>query len=353
MRLNCRCLMRGLPIWRPSLTDSNPIDRPSMSRVPSSGSGRAHAVFIFNHRFERNLDKLDTLYADRFPERTHLMPFARSDRSDVYCVHETSWQFSGHVAQGAAAYIDDAATHYVFISDDLILNPSLNADNIVRELGLDADTGYIKSLAPLDAQRYRWHRALPATIALRRNGGGFDWRVELPPEDEARAKFRDMGLVDSLPRLHSAGEAIDALRKLLPAAGYLTAPWAVKLYGRPSDYPLLMGYADFFVVPAAAIRRFAHLCGVFAALDIFAEVAVPTALALACDRVVTELVPGERFVDPEAQRLLDRPWQGVEFWDPAQTPAFAKRFGNQLSRLIDDFPPDMLYVHPVKLSQWR
>lgn len=324
-----------------------------MRPATSARMARAHAVFIFNHRFERNLDKLDTLYANRFPERTHLMPFARSDRADVCCIHETSWQFSGHVAQGAHAYIDDAATHYVFISDDLILNPALTADNIVRELGLDTDTGYIKSLAPLDAQRYRWHRALPATIALRRNGDGFDWKAELPPADEVRAKFRDMGLVDAVPRLRGAGEAIDTVRRLLPAAGYLTAPWAVKLYGKPSDYPMLMGYADFFVVPAAAIRRFAHLCGVFAALDIFAEVAVPTALALACGQVVTELAPGERFVDPAARRLPDRPWKGVEFWDPAQTPAFAAQFDNQLRRLIDNFPRDTLYVHPVKLSQWR
>lgn len=315
-------------------------------------AGRAHAVFIFNHRFERNLDKLDALYGARFPQRTYLMPFARSERADVCRINETSWHFSGHVAQGAASFVNGDATHYVFISDDLIVNPRLDAANIARKLGLDASTGYIKSLAPLDALRYEWHRALPASIALRRNGDGFDWRAELPPAEEARAKFAAMGLADRMPTLRSIGEAKRALGKLLPAAGYLTAPWAVKLYGKPTDYPLLAGYADFFVVPAEAIHRFVHLCGVFAALDLFAEVAIPTALALACDRVTTELVPGERFDVPSPRRLPDRPWRGVEFWDPAETPVFAARFGNDRQRLVDDFPPDHLYVHPVKLSQW-
>jgi hypothetical protein len=313
----------------------------------------ASAVFIFNHRFERNIGKLDEIYGERFPKRTYLMPFARSERADVCRITESSWQFSGHVAQGAAAFIDDEATHYVFISDDLILNPRIDAWNIARELSLDASTGYIKSLAPLDSVRYQWHRSLPASIALRRNGDGFDWRAELPPEEEARAKFAGMGLQDHPSKMRSLSEAKHALTKLLPAAGYLAAPWAVKLHGKPSDYPLLMGYADFFVVPAEAIRRFTHYCGVFAALDIFAEIAVPTALALAVDLVKTELKPGERFNDPLAARQPDFEWQGIEFWDPAETPVFAARFGNDRDRLMKEFPEEYLYVHPVKLSQWR
>lgn len=315
--------------------------------------GRASAVFIFNHRFERNLDKLDAMYGARFPKRTYLMPFARSDRVDVCRIQETSWHFSGHVAQGAASFVDGEATHYVFISDDLVVNPRLDAGNIVRELGLDATSGYIKSLAPLDSLRYDWHRALPASVALRRNGDGFDWRAELPPVEEANAKFAAMGLADHLPKLRSLGEARRAWRKMFPAAGYLTAPWAAKLYNTPTDYPLLAGYADFFVVPAGAIERFAHLCGVFAALDLFAEVAIPTALALAVDNVVTELAPGARFDDPAALRNPDRPWRGIEFWDPAETPVFAARFENDMQRLTNEFPDDYLYVHPIKLSQWR
>ena len=339
----------GWPIWRLFLRNIATTEIEAAQSVADNAS----AVFLFNHRFERNLDKLDALYADRFPRRTYLMPFARSERADVCAVHETSWHFSGHVAQGAASFIDDTATHYVFISDDLILNPRFNADNIIRELGLPSGAGYIKSLAPLDANRYAWHRALPATIALKRNGAGFDWRAELPPEDDARAKFAAMGLADHVPSIQSVAQARHILGTVLPAAGYLTAPWMAKLRGKPSDYPLLMGYADFFVVPASAIRQFAHLCGVFAALDIFAEVAVPTALALACDTVITEMMPGARFAEADAPRRADFPWQGTEFWDPAETPAFAARYGNEWQRLMKEFPEQWLYVHPVKLSQWR
>lgn len=316
-----------------------------------SDGTRVEAVFLFNHRFERNLDALDAIYAERFPRRAHLMPFARSERPDVVRVRETSWHFSGHIAQGAARFARPDATHYVFISDDLIVNPRLNAANIVGELGLGPGQAYIKSLASVDALRYRWWRALQATIALVRNGDGFDWRAELPPEAEAAAKIARMGVPLPPPALGSVERAM-ALPKLIEAVGYLSAPWAVRLRGTPTPYPLLGGYADFLVVPAEAMERFAHYCGVFAALDLFAEVAVPTALALAADEVVTELAYGEGFNGREPARRAGFRWRGLEFWRPGEATAFAGRHGNRVDRLLAEFPEDRLYVHPVKLSQW-
>jgi hypothetical protein len=314
---------------------------------------QVEAVFLFNHRFERNIGKLDEIYGERFPSRTYLMPFARSSRADVCGVYETSWHFSGHVAQGAHRFRRADASHYVFVSDDLILNPALHAGNIAEALGLDANTGYIKSLASIDASRYSWHRALQATIALRRNAAGFDYRAELPSPEDALERFRRLGIDMARPVFRSAAELRYALGTLPSRAGYLSMPWAARLHGKPSDYPLLGGYADFFVVPASAIDAFVHYCGVFAALDIFAEVAVPTALALAADRVVTELVPGEQFDDAAARRNPDVAFKGVEFWDPEETPAFGNRFGFSQERLLTEFPKDWLYVHPVKLSQWK
>lgn len=311
------------------------------------------AVFLFNHRFERNIAKLDDIYGERFPLRTYLMPFARSDRPDVVRVEETSWHFSGHVAQGAHRFRRPDVSHYVFISDDLILNPALDADNIVERLGLDERTGYIKSLASIDAQRYAWHRGVEATIALRRNGPGFDYRSELPPAEEARARYERIGIDMARPVFRSRAEALFAVTTLPKRAGYMSLPWAARFHGKASDYPLLGGYADFFVVPAAAIDAFVHYCGVLAALNIFAEVAVPTALALATEHVVTELAPGEGFWTPQARRNPDCSLKGVEFWDPAETPAFGQRFGFEQQRLLVEFPRDWLYVHPVKLSQWK
>jgi hypothetical protein len=64
-------------------------------------------------------------------------------------------------------------------------------------------------------------------------------------------------------------------------------------------------------------------------------------------------VAGGRFADPAAPRNPGRSWRGIEFWNPAETPAFAARFHNDMQQLTNEFPEDFWYVHPIKLSQWR
>lgn len=311
---------------------------------------RAAAVFIFNHKFEKNLPKLDAIYASRFAHRQFIMPFATSTDPRVLRIAESSWNFSGHVAQAGARIVRDGAiTHYAFISDDLVLNPEVNQDNLADLLRLAPSAGYIKSLTAADAVRYGWPWAGEAAMSIRKFGRGFDWRHELPPADEAQKRFEAMGLRFPFPRPNNMAEVAYSLLRMPRRS-----PWAFAMglgvTGRRADYPILCGYADFFVVPADALDRFVHYCGVFAAMNVFAEVAIPTSLALAVDQVVTELPLGEFFMKPVPARpgML----RGMELWDPDEIRGFADKHGHSLARLRDEFDPDWLYVHPVKISGW-
>jgi sulfur relay (sulfurtransferase) DsrF/TusC family protein len=73
-------------------------------------------------------------------------------------------------------------------------------------------------------------------------------------------------------------------------------------------------------------------------MNVFAEVAVPTALAFASERINTE-------------RDLDM--KGVEVWDKQQVEAFGEEHGYEIHTLLSRFPKDRLYIHPVKLSKWH
>lgn len=310
------------------------------------------AIFLFNHKYEPNVAKLEALYADRFSHRKYIMPFGtKTDK--VVPVYESSYRFSGHLSQAREGILDEEVTHYVIISDDLILNPALNETNITSELKLNPNSGYIKSLGSLDDLRYRWWRALMIVNDVHRFERYFDYKAELPPAADAKARFEAMGLRFPRPVPRSRKEWHFTLR-ILPTLLNRT-DWATiyTKHGMPAPYPLLCGYADFFVVPGAAMRTFLHYCGVFAALNVFAEAAVPTALALAVDHIVTELKPGELFDDRDAVREPDARYKGVEFWTGEEGTAFADRYGSDMARLTAEFPPDWLYVHPVKLSRWR
>lgn len=309
---------------------------------------RIAAVFLFNHRFEKNVDKLEAIYRDRFGSRRYIMPFTQVDDPRMVPVYETSWNFSGHLAQAWPHIRVEGATHYVVIADDLVLNPGLDENNLLERLGVGPRAGYIKSLASVDANRYRWYRALLESIRFDEGDPGFDRQAELPPADEARARFEAMGVPFRFPAPRTPRELRLTLHRFRPLVGtgnYLR--WA----RRRTSYPLLYGYADLLVVPAHAMLAFIHYCGVFAALNVFAEVAVPTALALAVDEIVTEMELGEHFEFP-GRRRADAAMKGVELWGASRIQAFADGVGYSLDRLAANFPKDRLYVHPVKLSRF-
>ena len=180
----------------------------------------------------------------------------------------------------------------------------------------------------------------------------FDYKKELPSPAEAQSRFESLGLQFPRPVPRSLAEWKFVLRDmpgLLPKTDWGTL---YTQHGKAAPYPLLCGYSDFFIVPGSVMERFLHYCGVFAALNIFAEAAIPTALTLAADKVVTELEIGEFFGDSTALRHANAKLHGIEFWKPGEAEAFAADFGNEMSRLKVEFPPEALYVHPVKLSRW-
>lgn len=313
--------------------------------------GKVCLVVVFNHRYEQNIQKLEGYYSPRFSRIRYVVPFAPISHPKAIRVVENGYTFGGHIAQASREYIEQGVSSYAFIADDLILNPRLNEDNLERELGVDSATGYIKSLAPLDPFRYRWHSAVNSTVDLLR--AGFNYENELPAASLARSRFERMGFKFFLGKPGIA----DMLWCIRHARS--VPLWAFKLMcmvGRESKYPLLFGYSDFVMVPSAAIHDFVHYCGVFSAMNMFAEVAIPTSLALAVDELRTELVRGEHF-DPKTSRHspvrnADSKLRGVEFWGGEGVP-FSERLNHDFKRLIEEFPADCLYYHPVKLSQWH
>jgi hypothetical protein len=310
-------------------------------------------VLVFNHRYEPNLDALDRIYGDRFSHRIHLMPFYGGDRPDVAKVYEASHHFQGFFAQAHSRLRRTRFKHYVFCADDLILHPSLNERNIVEALGLSAHGAYIKSFSGLDEDApawpylpaFRWEYAMPALVNLA-DKQGVDPK-ELPSFAEAVERFRFHGVGPG--RIHWA-----QLRQRWQVRSYFL--FLFYLYKRrqlrkrqkaantPQDrltdfpYPLAKGYADFFIVPGVALDRFCHLSGVLAAMDVFVEIAIPTALLLCCDEIVQE---------------KQTRWRGVAYWSLYDARVFAEKHNYEYATLVEQFEDDLLYVHPIKLSQWR
>ena len=103
-------------------------------------------------------------------------------------------------------------------------------------------------------------------------------------------------------------------------------------------YPLVGSYSDLIVVPEQIMPLFCQYCGAFAATRLFVEVAIPTSMVLSTEKVMT--IDQTRF--PNSLRLPR---------DKARD--FLPQFNYSYDELVANFPKDMFYVHPIKLSKWK
>ncbi len=331
-----------------------------MPKIPMLG--KVTLVVIFNHRYDRNIAVLERLYRDRFSSVYYLVPFYDGDHPNVIPVYENSYRYQGYIAQGFRSYFNDASQHYLFVADDLLLHPNIDENNYQEHFGLDQETSFVPE--PFEAHSLHNNETLRFEAYRHRGEEKFYWWRLI---DLASYRHRVAGLENAaeMPTYHEA-------RMLLEEHGYTTRPLKfTDLYGPfpPAtemgqrwrrawrhfkwlrhyrteyriDYPAVASFSDVVIVSKQAIRKFAHYCGVFAANGLFVEFAVPTALLLASRRVVTEPMLKKR---------------GCIYW--SYTEAEAKNyaqamepFGHELHRLMENFPADKLYIHPVKLSRWK
>lgn len=301
--------------------------------------GKVCLIVLFNHRFDKNIGVLEEMYRARFSNRYYLMPFYDGDYENVIPVYEGSYQFEGYIAQGFRDFYDESYEHYFVVADDMIIDPRINENNYKEYFGLDENTGYITDFYPLSEWSGGFERLENAMLSqiIHR---GVNSAEELPnPEDAfARAKekgFDDFGFKKNMVfngsfkynyRYWSSRSRIHLLARVL--LGITT-----KL-----DYPFMCAYSDIFIVSANAIKEFCKLCGVFAAVDLHVETALPTAMLLAQKKVNTNKELG---------------YKAHLMWDRGERKIVGDKFNWQVSRLTEKWEENTVCIHPIKLSQWK
>jgi hypothetical protein len=300
---------------------------------------------IFNHKFNKNIPVLEKIYRSRFCDLYYIVPFntesiqgINPDR--IIPVYETSYCFQGYITQAYESLKNEKYSHYIFIGDDQILNPKLNENNILTELGILENESYIKEIFPyheiangsLKDQSNKLYNILSAF----RINGGVSYEAEIPSYEAACEKCRHHGL---------------KIAKRLPLKFFLTRGYLHPKYlpltlvtlginrGFRLPYPLFKAYSDLIIIDKNSMEEFCRLSGVFAAMNIFVETAIPLAMVLACSTIRTE------------KKLMNH-YHGVENWDE-EIPRFEEKYRKDLDVLFDNWDESVLYYHPIKLSKWK
>ncbi len=309
--------------------------------------GKVALIIIYNHQYNKNIDVLEQMYKDRFSNIYHLVPFYRGEKTNVIPIYESSLYFQGYLSQGFNKYFKEDFIHYFFVADDLILNPAINEHNYSEHLKLSSNTCFIPDFITLHelsdwwaivGDAYNWNIKSP----------GVEAQNQLPDYEEAIEKFKQFGFTIKPLQFNQIWKTPSTFKDWVrPIASrhffshfFFTLRFVSSMLKHktfPVSFPIIGSYSDIFVISSDTIKQFCHYCGVFAATRLFVEVALPTSLVLSAKEIVTEKdlkLKGKALWTFEDYQLLDK-------------------FENSLNQLINEFPKDYLYIHPIKLSKWN
>ena len=125
------------------------------------------------------------------------------------------------------------------------------------------------------------------------------------------------------------------LKKALKGVYYLI--WG-RSKRRRELYPILWGYSDILIIEESAMMKFCTYCGCFAACDVFVEQAIPTALLLSAEKITTGAQIKKKMI----------PQLSIEMKSNME-----RKYNLNIKCLMDDFPSNLFFIHPIKLSQWK
>ena len=282
------------------------------------------------------------------------MPFCFPDKSvgaelarRVIPVFDDSYYFQGFMAAGYNTYRHEDASHYIFVADDLILNPEINEDNYASFFELGAKDSFVQNAynlkQPFDKRDWGHSKH---SFSFAPYAQGLDEAHKLPSVEEAIVKFKSLGYATQYVRARA--EASRILTKVLTGV-YVKLPrsqrfirWFNRIYKFKLSYPLVKGFSDLVIVPHNKIEKFCHYCGIWTGLKLYVEVAIPTTLVLLQEE--DEL----KFGQNSKYRVFNGHPQHLH---PFNLDLPQNKNIHTLDDLLAAFPREYLYIHPIKLSQ--
>jgi len=332
--------------------------RQSATKHILMNNDRTCLVVIYNHHHQKNIPVVRRIYRDRFSRVVQLMPFYTGDDPDVIRVFGNSFQFHAYIAQVRRELQAVPCDRYLFIGDDLVLNPRINESTLASLMQLDGDKCFFSEMHDVSRGVFVRGTMEAHNFGLLPQGIDRSALHGIPSYDEAFAILNRKGLMTST-----------RLARIQPTMQLFESPWSVNWYknykifrgrlwhlrealkyrlkAKTASYPVVFGYSDIFSIPRVYAEGFFDYLEIFASIRMFVELAIPTTLALHDWPMVQEkdlaLKPLNLWFPPDP-RLFKQKEQIIN--------QFASMANFRIDGLKQAFPRDYLYMHPVKLSQW-
>lgn len=311
-------------------------------------------IIFFNHNYQKNIEKLKQIYQERFDNIYFVIPFYEGEDPHIIPVYDNSHYFHGFLATAANRLKQFDFEKYFFVADDVLLNPKINQHNFKYFFSLEAPlSSFIANHFLLSNPKEKLpHRTfapfwngIPYALKFSLKVSGFELQRYLPSYQEAIGKLHANGLVfiKAIPKRIFFPRTFPRRRRLMDNLKELYHFFRLNIKhlkylfcSTNLKYPLVGGYSDIVIVDKSAIQNFAKYSHAFAAANLFVEIAAPTALLLASEKVVTEK---DAMLKPKTYWYYDRIEKNC-------------MIGISFKNILNEFPADTLYIHPIKLSEF-
>lgn len=290
-------------------------------------------LVVYNHRYDKNIPRINEIYKNSFSYIYHLMPFYDGDEKNVIPVYDSSYYFHSFISQAYTHLKNQGYTHYFVISDDLILNPAINETNLWDITGLPADYCMLPGLIEFQNCRVKKWSRIKDAIEYDYVQRGLEISNILPSKQEAINSFKFHG-ISVEPIEKETYKHLYLWKKICKFSIYKkNVPKNISL-----SYPLVGGYSDICLVTADCMQNFCSYCGAFAAGNLFVEVSLPTAMVLSTRKLAF---------------IRDLKLINGDMWSSSEKEIVLRKYNNILANLLSDFPSDKMFLHPIKLSAFK
>ena len=291
-------------------------------------------LIIYNHRYDKNIPLLEKIYGGRFTHLYHIIPYYDGTKDNVLTVYDSSFYFESYIAQAYQQIKDKGFSHFFFIADDMILNPEINENSLFEFTGIPEDYCWINDFRDYKSHPY----SVPVCTPIYKKG--IEVYKQLPSVKDVCSSFDAKGLCYFPSRVYAVKDLLYNIVRKWASFCYKDLIYLFH-YRKKSFYPGVWGYSDIVLVPSEFIEKFVLYCGAFAGLNIFVEHAIPLALLMSSNKIMVQ-----------NDIMLKTVTQLYGLGDEGQK-EFEDKYQFSLEKLINEFPKDWFFVHPIKLSKWK
>ncbi len=309
------------------------------------------------------IDKMENIYSKNFNKIFHLMPLYSEEeygkKENVIPVFENKYQLTGHIAQAYEKIYQEKYDYYVFMTDECLLSPCVNQDNLKEIFKLDKDTCFISSdIKAVDVDVLNdtnW--AFPSLFNMTYNKNGAEIIKFIPSKANAR-KLYTKNADAKTPYIYA--DYFSYLQKHIVANRRHNHPFFFELKHGQKDiktlsevfvskleqdklktiYPFVCSQAEFFIVPSCSIKNFKHYCGLLGSVRLHYNIGFATSMCFSANEKIK--MPKDY---NEGIKILDLKQKNYK----GQTPAIKLIEKDKV--LIDDNQEETLVAYPVSLDK--